>query len=121
MLAVPFGSRRTAKLSSGGEAMRLRRWGATRVWACVASDRKILVWAHNFHVQHDATELAPPSVNMGYHVARRHRDELYTIGLFMYWGHAAWNDRSWMRCISRTTAEPGGQGARITAARRAWD
>jgi erythromycin esterase len=58
------------------------------------SDRKILVWAHNFHVQHDATELAPPSVNMGYHVARRHRDELYTIGLFMYWGQAAWNDRS---------------------------
>jgi len=30
---------------------------------------------------------------MGYHVARRHRQELYTIGLFMYWGQAAWNDR----------------------------
>ena len=57
-------------------------------------DRKILIWAHNYHIQHDATELAPPSVNMGYHVARRHRDELYTVGLFMYWGKAAWNDRS---------------------------
>jgi erythromycin esterase len=67
-------------------------------------DRKILVWAHNYHVQHDATELAPPSVNMGYHIARRHRDELYTIGLFLYWGQAAWNDR---RVYDVTAPAPG--------------
>jgi erythromycin esterase len=55
--------------------------------------RKILVWAHNYHVQHDTTELPAGSVSMGHHVSRRHRDDLYTIGLFMYWGQAAWNDR----------------------------
>lgn len=49
--------------------------------------RKILVWAHNYHIQHDATEISP-SVTMGYHLSRRHREDLYTVGLFMYWGQA---------------------------------
>ena len=64
-------------------------WLAERLYP----DRKILIWAHNSHIQHDGTELVPPFVNMGYHVSRRHRDELYTIGLFMYWGQVADNHR----------------------------
>jgi erythromycin esterase len=55
--------------------------------------RKIMVWAHNFHVQHDTTELPAGTRSMGYYLSRRHREDLYTIGLFMYWGQAAWNDR----------------------------
>jgi len=54
--------------------------------------KKVIVWAHNFHVQHrEHTARVPRS--MGTWVADRHRKELYTIGLFMYRGSAATNDR----------------------------
>jgi erythromycin esterase len=59
---------------------------------------KVIVWAHNFHIQHRArvttdadTSDSSPST-MGMWTARRHRAELYTIGLFMYRGSAAGND-----------------------------
>ena len=60
--------------------------------------KKVMVWAHNFHVQHrermtaaeDGAVGAPPTT-MGVWTARRHRSELYTIGLFMYRGYAAAN------------------------------
>jgi erythromycin esterase len=61
--------------------------------------RKVIVWGHNFHIQHrentrntaDTTRRSPRT--MGTWVAERHRRELYTIGLFMYRGSAAQNDR----------------------------
>ena len=56
--------------------------------------RKIVVWAHNFHIQHDGPELSEGNYNMGSYLVQRHRDELYSVGLFMYWGQAAMNDRS---------------------------
>jgi len=56
--------------------------------------RKIVVWAHNFHIQHDGPELSGDNHNMGSYLVRRHRNELYSVGLFMYWGQAAMNDRS---------------------------
>jgi erythromycin esterase len=56
-------------------------------------DRKIIVWAHNYHVRHDGPHVASQP-NMGSFLVKRHRDELYTVGLFMYWGQAAWNDRT---------------------------
>ena len=61
--------------------------------------KKVIVWAHNFHIQHrENTRNAGDSANrsprtMGTWVAERHRRELYTIGLFMYRGSAAWNSR----------------------------
>ncbi len=55
---------------------------------------KIVTWAHNYHVQHDATELSAANRNMGSYLVQRHRAELYTVGLFMYWGRAANNDRT---------------------------
>jgi erythromycin esterase len=58
--------------------------------------KKVIVWAHNFHIQHrENTDTASATANhtMGTWVARRHRPELYTIGLFMYRGQAAHNDR----------------------------
>jgi erythromycin esterase len=58
--------------------------------------KKVIVWAHNFHIQHrehtTRSESAPRT--MGVYVAERHRRELYTIGLFMYRGSAAQNNRS---------------------------
>jgi erythromycin esterase len=65
--------------------------------------KKVIVWAHNYHIQHDRARLlpgdgsTPPDVGdfntMGHFVMQRHRAELYTVGLFMYRGSAAWNDR----------------------------
>jgi erythromycin esterase len=54
--------------------------------------KKVIVWAHNFHIQH--RENSPNTQRtMGTFVSQRHRTELYTIGLFMYRGGAAQNDR----------------------------
>lgn len=61
--------------------------------------KKVIVWAHNSHIQHrekarnaaDTTTRSPRT--MGTWVAERHRRELYTIGLFMYRGSAALNNR----------------------------
>jgi len=62
--------------------------------------KKVIVWAHNFHIQHrENTRQAAADTSMaatrtmGTWVAERHRRELYTIGLFMYRGTAAMNDR----------------------------
>lgn len=61
--------------------------------------KKVIVWAHNFHIQHrENTRGAAGTTNasprtMGTWVAERHRQELYTIGLFMYRGSAAHNNR----------------------------
>lgn len=56
---------------------------------------KIMIWAHNFHIQHDAGAVLeyPGIVNMGSWVVQRFRPRLYTIGLLMYEGEAAWNNR----------------------------
>lgn len=63
-------------------------------------DSKVMVWAHNFHIQHrgfGSDESRPDSARgprtMGTWVAERHRPELYTIGLFMYRGSGAMNNR----------------------------
>lgn len=60
--------------------------------------RKVIVWAHNFHIQHRARLAVSDTgagrsvpLSMGVWTARRHRAELYTIGLFMYRGAAAMN------------------------------
>jgi erythromycin esterase len=63
--------------------------------------KKVMVWAHNSHIQHrgfggtspapDAATLARATRTMGTHVAERRRREVYTIGLFMYRGSSANN------------------------------
>ena len=60
--------------------------------------RKVIVWAHNSHIQHrgfggDSTGVAERMRTMGTWVAERRRHELYTIGLYMYRGGAANNAR----------------------------
>ena len=59
-------------------------------------DRRLIVWAHNFHVRHDNSAIPPvegvfPGVTvrtMGEWLAERRRDDLYTIGLYAYTGSA---------------------------------
>jgi erythromycin esterase len=55
--------------------------------------QRIATWAHNYHVRYDGHAIDPTIVNMGSYLVQRHRADLYTIGLFMYWGQAAQNDR----------------------------
>ena len=60
--------------------------------------KKVIVWGHNFHLQHrgfggTAAPAAGTARTMGTYVAERRRDELYTVGLYMYRGSAAHNNR----------------------------
>jgi len=94
-----------AQLASGSaDAVRVRDRGMADNLDFVLDElhpkRKVIVWAHNFHIQHrgfwrgaTGTNSAGPRT-MGTYVAERRRHELYTIGLFMYRGSAAMNDRT---------------------------
>lgn len=59
----------------------------------VYPDKKIISWAHNFHVCHDSEQIADASYevveSMGTHLIKNFRDDMYTIGLYMYRGQAA--------------------------------
>ena len=58
------------------------------------TEMKIVVWAHNSHVRHAGSAVEPwPGKKMGEWVVERRRDEVYTVGLFMYKGQGARNDR----------------------------
>lgn len=54
--------------------------------------RKIILWAHNYHIQHNGHSNYPGWLNMGYWLAQRFRSRLFTVGLFMYDGEAGWNN-----------------------------
>lgn len=57
--------------------------------------RKIVVWAHNGHVRHDAPAIPfTSSLVMGTELAGRHREELYTVGFYMGSGVSAANNRA---------------------------
>lgn len=52
--------------------------------------KKIIVWAHNRHVRNDGLAVEPyPAKTMGGWLTERRGEEVYTIGLYMYRGHAA--------------------------------
>ena len=55
--------------------------------------KKIIVWAHNFHLRHNVKG-EESGYHMGAWVVKEFRPVLYTIGLYMYQGEAAWNDGS---------------------------
>ena len=57
-------------------------------------DRKILIWAHNFHIRHANASTPSVQPTMGSVIVDRFRPDLYTIGLYMNQGTAAFNDRS---------------------------
>jgi erythromycin esterase len=56
-------------------------------------DRKIMVWAHNFHIRHDNAATTSIQPTMGQWIRERFRDQVYTIGLYMDQGNAAQNNR----------------------------
>jgi erythromycin esterase len=97
MRMAPFEVRCLAAGSTGDEYGRIRDEGMadniTFLKEQLFPGRKIVVWAHNAHVQHDPGELGRGR-NMGSYVVERHRQQLYTVGLYMYWGDVATNDRT---------------------------
>ena len=54
---------------------------------------KILVWAHNFHIRNHNERTSYNIPTMGTWVHQGHSHQLYTVGLYMYRGTAALNNR----------------------------
>lgn len=95
------------------------------LWRELYPVKKIIVWGHNFHLQHDNAAIPPlPDVfpgarvrSMGHWVAQRRRRELYTIGVFMRQGRAANNAR---QIFEMTPVKPGSLEAILSQARRKY-
>jgi erythromycin esterase len=69
-------------------------------------DKKIVLWAHDLHVNHDPNLTRVVDWDMfslGYWLARRHRPLLYTVGFFMFEGEAAENDREVYQIVPTPT------------------
>jgi erythromycin esterase len=90
------GVQRPGDLSDEGGG-GIRDFGMANNLTFLANDiypgRKIMVWAHNFHIRHDNTATTSRQPTMGQWVRERFRDQLYTIGLYMDRGTAAQNNR----------------------------
>ena len=75
----------------------IRDFGMANNLTFLANDlypgRKIMIWAHNFHIRHDNSATTSRQPTMGQWIRERFRDELYTIGLYMDRGTAAQNNR----------------------------
>jgi len=60
-------------------------------------DEKIIIWAHNLHIRHHNNQIDQYAYNkiksMGGWLFDRYSEELYTIGLYMYEGKAAYTNR----------------------------
>lgn len=80
---------------SGGA---IRDFGMANNLTFLANDlypgRKIMIWAHNFHIRHANAATASQQPTMGQWIRERFRNELYTIGLYMDRGTAAQNNRT---------------------------
>jgi len=85
--------------ASGQSRTMLRDKGMADNFAFLATNlypgEKIIVWAHNFHIRHknEVVKIYDGLRTMGSYVADQFGPDLYTIGLFMYRGQAALNDR----------------------------
>jgi erythromycin esterase len=91
-----FAARPTDTGAEGGGAIRDAGMAEnlTALAREIYPDRKILIWAHNFHIRHANASTASVQRTMGSFIVERFRPELYTIGLYMNQGLAAFNDRS---------------------------
>lgn len=66
---------------------------------------RIIIWGHNVHLRHRNEAIASnPVRRMGSWLVKKHRKELYTVGLYMYRGRIANNSR---RVYEVARAKPG--------------
>jgi erythromycin esterase len=56
-------------------------------------DKKVIVWAHNFHVSYNSQNIESPlyggAVSMGSVIKHNYADDIYTIGFYTYKGQVA--------------------------------
>jgi erythromycin esterase len=56
---------------------------------------KVMVWAHNSHIAHDALSVAEWGwQNMGSYIFQKYGGAVYTFGVYMYQGSADFNNRT---------------------------
>jgi erythromycin esterase len=93
---VAFASRPSDVSDTGGGAIRDAAMADNLAFLLreLYPNKKILVWAHNFHIRHANAETTSAQRTMGSFTVKQFRDDLYTIGLYMYRGQAAFNDRT---------------------------
>ena len=84
---IPPGDRRSTRIRDEGMADNL-----DFVLDKLHPGRKVIVWAHNFHIAREQREVEEPLV-MGEFVHKRRGSEVYAIGLYMGRGVAASNSR----------------------------
>ncbi len=65
--------------------------------------KKIMVWGHNYHLRHAQAAVSGENT-MGYWVKKKFGPKAYTVGLYMYRGQLAGNDR---KTVPVTPAHPG--------------
>jgi erythromycin esterase len=57
--------------------------------------KKVMVWAHNSHIAHDAAAVPEWGwTNTGSFIFQKYGQAVYTVGLYMYQGSAAQNNRT---------------------------
>jgi len=93
---VAFASRPSDASETGGGTIRDTAMADNLAFLLreLYPNKKILVWAHNFHIRHANAETTSAQRTMGSFTVKEFRDDLYTIGLYMYRGQAAFNDRT---------------------------
>jgi erythromycin esterase len=93
---VAFAERPNDLTDAGGGAIRdaAMAENLSTLLREIYPDKKILVWAHNFHLRHANGATSSQQKTMGSFTVAQFRDEVYTIGLYMNRGQAAYNDRS---------------------------
>lgn len=89
--------KKIALINNTGLATFYRDSAMAENLACLAEQihpgKKIMVWAHNFHIRHRQEDIDNIKT-MGHWVVDRFRSQLYTVGLYMYRGEAAWNNQA---------------------------
>jgi erythromycin esterase len=106
--------------ATGAESVRIRDEGMADnvdyLLDVLYPGKKVILWGHNGHVAEDSPPGEDPT--MGAHLHARRGAEMYTVGLFMYRGQSAQNNREVYTVISPHMA--GSLESILYRARKRW-
>lgn len=106
--------------ATGAESVRIRDEGMADhvdyLLDVLYPGKKVILWGHNGHVAEDSPPGEDPT--MGAHLHARRGAEMYTVGLFMYRGTAAQNNREVYPILSPPLA--GSLESILYRARKRW-
>ncbi len=66
-------------------------------------DKKIISWAHNFHIAHDTENSSHQQKSMGSWLHSNYAQDMYTVGFYMYRGVSASNTREQLTVVPATS------------------